>query len=291
MAAPTFDLQAHSESSDGSLGAVEVVARAADAGVELFSLTDHDSVAGVADAFEAGRRAGVRVVPGTEISSISGEHEDLHLLGYGIDPADALLGERLAEARGDRARRAGRMAERLRGTGFELDDALLERRRAAGGSLGRPHLARAVLDHPANAERLADEGLEDVSDFIPAYLVAGAPGYAPRTRPTLPEAIAWVHEAGGVAVWAHPFFTMETPGEVLAALDRFQTAGLDGVEAFYVTHTREQTVALADECDRRGMLATGSSDFHGPEHRLFWRFRAFELFGREPRLGPLADAP
>jgi 3',5'-nucleoside bisphosphate phosphatase len=289
MAAPTFDLQAHSDHSDGSLSPAEVVARAADAGVELFSLTDHDTVAGVAEAVDQGRRLGVRVVPGTEISAVAGRHEDIHLLGYGIDPADALLAERLGEARGERARRAERMAERLRGAGFELDDTPLERRRRTGGSVGRPHLARAVLDHPANAARLADEGLDDPSDFIPAYLVRGTPAYVPRTRPTLPEAIAWVHEAGGVAVWAHPFFTMDGPEEVVAALDSFQSHGLDGVEVFYVTHAREQTLALADECDRRGMLSTGSSDFHTPEHRLFSRFRAFDLFGREPRLGPIAD--
>ena len=97
-----------------------------------------------------------------------------------------------------------------------------------------------------------------------------------------------IHRAGGVAIWAHPFWDVFVPDEVLAAIDRFRAFGLDGVECFYATHTREQAGLLADRCDELGLLSTGSADFHGPHHREFSKFRAFSTFGREPRLGPIA---
>jgi predicted metal-dependent phosphoesterase TrpH len=286
--APTFDLQSHSIHSDGHLPAADVVRRAADAGVELLALTDHDTVDGVDEALAAGAEAGVRVVPATELSSVDGEYDDLHVLGYLVDHHDPDLLAALEEFRADRDARAGRMTAALREIGFEVDEDVLAQRRAAGKPIGRPHLAQAVIGHPANAQRLADEGRDDVSPFIEAYLIPGRPGFRGRTMPTVEEAIGVIHAAGGLAIWAHPFWDLDADEEVVGAIERFQGFGVDGVEAFYVTHTREQTQLVADECARRGLLATGSSDFHGPEHRLFSRFRAFQLFDREPDLGPIS---
>jgi adenylyl-sulfate kinase len=284
----SFDLQSHSLHSDGELSPAQVVENAAAAGVRLLALSDHDTVDGVDEALAAGALHGVRVVPATEISAVDGPYEDLHVLGYGIDHRSGLLNERLLDARGDRERRADAMAERLRRLGFEIDPAPIEARKAAGKPVGRPHLAAAVLAHPANAARLGEEGHADVSSFIPAYLIQGKPGYVARTHPTVEEAIGWIHDAAGVAVWAHPFWDIKAAEEVLAAIDRYREAGLDGVEVFYASHTREQTVLIADRCEELGMLATGSSDYHGPDHRLFSSFRAFQLHGREPNLGPIA---
>ncbi len=127
-----------------------------------------------------------------------------------------------------------------------------------------------------------------MSSFIPAYLIQGKPGYVARTHPTVEEAIGWIHEAAGVAVWAHPFWDVDDSGEVLAAISRYREFGLDGVEVFYPSHTREQTELLARCTEELGLLSTGSSDYHGPEHRLFSSFRAFDLHGCEPNLGPIA---
>jgi hypothetical protein len=287
LAAPPFDLQSHSVHSDGELPAADVVARAADAGVELLALSDHDTIDGVAEALDAGREHGVSIVPATEISAVDGQYEDMHVLGYGIDWTDETLAERLLDARGDRERRAEAMAARLKELGFEIDPAPVEARRKAGKPVGRPHLAAGVIAHPANAERLAEEGCDDVSTFIPKYLIQGTPGYVARTHPTVAEAIGWIHEAGGIAVWGHPFWDVKDDGEVLALIDRFKEAGLDGVEVFYVTHTREQIELLDDRCAELGLLATGSSDYHGPDHKLFSSFRAHETHGREPNLGPI----
>lgn len=286
-APPTFDLQAHSTHSDGALAPGEVVRAAAQAGVELLALTDHDTVSGVAEAVAEGESAGVAVVPAAELSAVSEGHEDLHVLGYEIAVDDPTLAARLRDSRGDRERRAERMAERLRDLGYALDARALDERRRAGRPIGRPHVAQAVLGHPDNADRLAREGRADTSAFFEAYLLPGAATYEPRRSPTVAEAIEWIHHAGGVAVWAHPFWNIDGEGEVLAALDLFGAEGLDGVEAFYVTHTREQTLLLAHAAGERGLLTTGSADFHGPEHERFDAFRAFALHGREPVFGPI----
>jgi hypothetical protein len=284
---PSFDLQAHSVHSDGTLPAAEVVERAAAAGVELFALTDHDTVDGVPEAAERARELGMRFSPAAELSAVHGGHEDLHVLGYELDVADPELIATLEDFRGDRARRIGEMADRLRELGFELDDAPLVARREAGKPIGRPHLADAVLAHPANVERLAAEGIAGRDELFPPYLVPGAKAYVARSRPTVAEAIQVIHAAGGVAVWAHPFWDVDDPGEAIATLETFAGAGLDGVECFYVTHTPEQTRLLHRHARRLGLLTTGSTDFHGPEHGRFSAFCGFEVHGLTVELGPI----
>jgi len=285
-----IDLQSHSLNSDGALPAAAVVAAAAAAGVELLALSDHDTVGGIDEALAAARERSIALLSATEISAVDADYEDLHVLGYRIDHHDPLLLERLADARADRGRRAERMVARLRELGFAIDETPLDARREQGKPIGRPHLAAAVLAHPDNAARLASEGHSDVSSFIPAYVIPGAPAYSGRTRPTVAEAIEWIHDAGGLAVWAHPFWDIKDPGAVLQAIDRYRAAGLDGVECFYVTHDEQQTQLLSRRCEELGMITTASSDYHGPEHRLFSRFLAYQLYGLEPRLGALGAA-
>jgi predicted metal-dependent phosphoesterase TrpH len=290
MTKPTFDLQSHSIHSDGALPASEVVERAAQVGVELLALSDHDTVDGVDEALATAERiGGIRVVPAVEISSVQAEYEDLHILGYGIDHHDEHLQAELKGYRGDRETRAARMQAALEELGWAIDESVLEQRRAAGKPIGRPHLSQAAFHHPANAQRIEEEGFATFSDLLVAYLIPGRPAYRARTFPTVQDAIALIHAAGGVAVWAHPFWDIDADPAVLATVDRFTEYGIDGVEVFYVAHTREQTLLLADHCTERGLLMTGSADFHGPDHAHFAAFRAFELHGREPRLGPISD--
>ena len=284
---PLFDLQAHSRHSDGVLEAAEVVERAAAAGVRLFALTDHDTVDGVPEAAARASELDVALSPAAELSAVHGGHEDLHVLGYELDVADGDLLATLRDFRGDRARRIEAMADRLRELGFELDDTPLVARREAGKPIGRPHLADAVLAHPANAHRLGEEGIEGKNELFPPYLVPGAPAYVARSRPTVAQAIEVIHAAGGVAVWAHPFWDVDEPAEALATLDEFAAAGLDGVECFYATHTEEQTRLLHAAALERGLLTTGSADFHGPDHDTFSTFRAFSVHDLTPRLGPI----
>lgn len=284
---PTFDLQCHSRHSDGELEPGEVVEAASSAGVELLALTDHDTVGGVSEAALPAKQRGIRLATGVEISALDEGGQDLHILGYLIDERDPALLDRLERFRADRGRRMDAMVTALQELGFELDDRALQRQRLSGASIGRPHIARAVVDDPANAERLAAEGLHDSQAFLTAYLVEGSPAFRPRQVPTVSDAIEAIHDAGGVAVWAHPFWNISEPGDVIDRIDRFRTDGIDGVECFYLTHTSAQTAILAERCAELGMLSTGSSDFHGPSHRQMSAFRAFSTYGYTPNLGPI----
>jgi len=289
--APDFDLQAHSVESDGTLRPAAVVAQAAASGIGLMALTDHDTVDGVAEALRAAREHGLRCSPAAELSSVSGEFEDLHVCGYELRHDDPELRATLADFRADRGRRIWAMADRLEELGFALDRSDLRARERAGAPLGRPHLADAVLAHPANAAKLRAEGIDGKDTLFPPYLVPGAIAYVARSRPAVEEAIDVIHAAGGVAVWAHPFWDIADRPTVLAALDRFAAAGLDGIEVFYAAHDEEQTRVLHGAARERGLLATGSADFHGPGHDRFDRFGAFSLYGLEPVLGPIGGQP
>ena len=286
---PTFELQGHSTLSDGELSPADTVAAAKAAGVELFALTDHDSVDGVAEAVHAGAEAGLKIVTGVEISVLDPVAADLHMCGYGFDPSDRALLEQLAHSRADRERRASRMIAALERDGWSINHELLNSRAQAGLTIGRPHLAEAVTSDPRNGARLEREQLSNPTEFLVAYLIEGAPAFSEREAPSIAEAIALVHQAGGVAVWAHPFWDVDSDAEVLATLERFVGLGLDGVEAFYVTHTRTQTDMLVRRARELGLITTGSSDFHGPGHRQFNRFRAFSTYGHEANLGSLGE--
>jgi hypothetical protein len=295
-----FDLQSHSTRSDGVLDPAEVVRAAARAGVKLLALTDHDTLAGVPEALRAGSEQGISVVPAIEISAIdapsrgagdggeSGAARELHILGYLVDYTDPTFTATLAGFLADREQRTLRMARNLSDLGIELDRRAIDARVGAGEPIGRPHLAEAALSHPANADRFRDEQIDDIGSFIRAYLIEGRPAFSLRVTPTVEEAIEAIHSAGGVAIWAHPFWDVSDPAEVLSTIERFTALGIDGVEAFYVTHTREQTELLHARCAELDMLSTGSADFHGPENRLFSRFMAFETYGLTPYLGPIA---
>jgi 3',5'-nucleoside bisphosphate phosphatase len=141
------------------------VERAAQAGVELLALSDHDTVTGVAEALAAGERHGVQVVPAVEISAVDAGApiaRELHVLGYCIDHTGPVLTARLTAFLSDRERRTLRMAAALRELGLELDERELDARRAHGQPIGRPHLAEAVLACPLNAPRLEDENIDDI---------------------------------------------------------------------------------------------------------------------------------
>ena len=288
---PRFDLQSHSTHSDGALSAAAVVERAGAAGVQLLALSDHDTVNGVSEAIATGERVGVRVVAAVEISAVdegSLTPRELHILGYDIDHTGPQLTASLAEFLADREKRTLRMRDALREVGFELDEAEIDARIAEGKPIGRPHLAAAVLGASANAQRLRADGIDDIGSLIRGYLIEGKSAFRLRETPTVAEAIDAIHEAGGVAVWAHPFWDISDPDEVLASVQRFHALGIDGVEAFYITHTRDNTQLLVARCGELGLLTTGSADFHGPDNRQFHSFMAFDTYGFQPNLGPIA---
>jgi 3',5'-nucleoside bisphosphate phosphatase len=265
-----IELQSHSTVSDGQLPPAEVVEQAAAAGVTTLALTDHDAIAGVAEAAVAAERLGIELVPAIEMSCVHEYAEDLHICGYWVD-----LGKIAAaceRAQHERVTRAGEIIEKLRGEGFDLhlEDAVREAGDAL--SIGRPHIARA-----AGASG-------DLGPFFEEYLVPGAKAFVPRRWPTAAEAIELIHAADGLAVIAHPYWDISAPHEVD---DLIRSLGADGVETYYPTHSEEQTRHLLELCDELGLVPTASSDFHGPTHKTFARFGAYETYGLgEPQVPP-----
>jgi predicted metal-dependent phosphoesterase TrpH len=263
MPAAMIDLQSHSTYSDGELPPAAVVAAAAEAGIETMALTDHDTVDGIAEAALAARELGIALVPAAEISCIHADLDDLHMLGYWIDPA--ALAPACERAQRERVTRAREIVERLNSEGVEVrfEDAIAEAGDAS--SVGRPHIAKAAGTRP-----------EEMSAFFEEYLVPGARAFVSRRWPTAAEAIELIHEAGGAAVLAHPFWDLDEPAAVAALIDDLD---LEGVEVFYPSHDREQTRFLVEVCADRGLAATGSSDFHGPHHKLFNSWGAYPTYG------------
>ena len=289
MSRPTFDLQSHSIHSDGEFRPRDVVRLAAEDGVELFALSDHDNIGGVAEALAAAEEFGLAVVPAVEITAVDDQQDDIHLLGYLVDPSDAGLLNRLEGARQERLRRSHFMAEKLERAGWSIDLEFLRLVEAEGGAVGRPHLAEALLRDPENAQRVAEAGFTNVGDVIEVLISRGKEGFVARETPTVEEAINWVHDAGGLAVYAHPMFPR---GEferqrIEAALTRYSAAGLDGVECFYTTHTEDETRFLHGLAAQLDLLTTGSADFHGLDHGRFSSFRNFDTYDLEVNLGPI----
>lgn len=251
---PCVDLHLHSTCSDGTLSPTEVVRRAAEAGMTAVALCDHDNIDGVAEAMAAGATLGVEVLSGVELSVVWGAFQDIHLLGYGFDPDDTRLCESLRSFRQFRETRNEqivlRVNERLIAEGRAPLD-LAEVRRRAGGTVGRPHIAMALLD--AGYVRDGDDAFE-------RYLV---PCNVEKRFFPADEAIALIHGAGGLAVLAHPPFITRDRTAYLGLLEELVAMGLDGIEAYNSGADNEEVDWQITQARRRGLLVTGGSDFHG----------------------------
>ncbi len=243
------DFHLHSTASDGVRTPAEVVAAAARIGVRVVALTDHDTVDGLGEAAAATRSWGLRLVPGIELSTDLGPH-DVHLIALGVDIARPDLLAFLAEQREHRVGRARRIVETLREYGIELDvQRLFEL--AGEGSVGRPHVARAMVERGYVAT---------VQEAFDRWLADGKPGDVPRPKLAPAEAVARIHEWGGIAVAAHPCFVGEGWLDVLAEV---AAAGVDAIEVYYRDYPAETVAELESAAERLGLARSGGSDFHG----------------------------
>ncbi|MDQ8161449.1 MAG: PHP domain-containing protein [Gemmatimonadota bacterium] len=240
------DLQVHTTASDGALAPTKVVEAARDANLYAIAITDHDTVDGLPEATAAGELLGVRIVAGVELSSHF-DDDELHLLGLHLSNQDAMRSA-LRELQAGRVERAERIVAVLNKHSIPVTmDAVLAE--AADGAVGRPHIARAMV---------AGGWVRDFRDAFDRWLGFGRPAYMAKERFDVADAIALVHQAGGLAVWAHPGDSA-TPTRI----QRLADVGLDSVEVLHPSHPPALSQRLFDNTERAGLLPSGGSDWHG----------------------------
>jgi 3',5'-nucleoside bisphosphate phosphatase len=263
-----FDLHCHSNVSDGALPPAEVARRAARGGVEVWALTDHDQLAGLAQAREAALAEGMRFVDGVEIS-VTWRGSTLHVVGLRIDPANATLLAGLERVRGGRIERARQMARELEEAGIAGAFEGAMRQAENPSMVARTHFARF----------LAEEGVvADMRDAFRRFLVPGKPGYVPHQWAALADAVRWILAAGGQAVLAHPGRYGLSAGAMDALLAEFRAAGGEALEVVTGSHSSEQMRHFGALAMHHEFAASRGSDFHGPEEGA--------EFGSLPALDP-----
>ena len=240
------DLHTHSTASDGILPPERVVEAAARCGLSAIALTDHDTIDGVLAARETGDRLGIRVIAAVELSAFLDDHE-VHLLALHLSRLERLE-ERLTELRAMRYSRGQRIVEKLNALGIPITfDEVLQQ--SAGGAVGRPHIARALM---------ARGVVHDFRDAFARYLGGSGAAFVPKDKLSLVDAIAIAHEAGALAIWAHP-------GDAgrRERLEPLIAAGLDGVEIRHPGHSRDDMKRLQALCEFFDLVPSGGSDWHG----------------------------
>ena len=243
------DLHIHTTISDGRFSPAEVVHKAAELGLAIIALADHDTVDGIVPALEAAKKfPQLRIIPAVEVSTDvpSGE---VHVLGYFIDYTSQELAEELARFRDSRERRAQGMVTKLAGLGIQIDWQRV-REIAGDGSIARPHIAQAMLEKGY---------ISSIKEAFDKYITRDGPAYVGREKLTPADAVALIVRTQGLPVMAHPF-TVPDPE---AMIFEMKAAGLVGLEAYYNGYTTDEINRLVRLADRHGLIATGGSDYHG----------------------------
>jgi len=243
------DLHIHSTVSDGQLSPADIVHKAAELGLTIIAIADHDSVDGIAPALVAAQAfPGLKVIPCVEISTDVPDGE-VHVLGYFIDYTDHKLEATLCRFRNSREQRAQRMITKLKDFGIHIEWQRV-REIAGSGSIGRPHIAQAMLEKGYIAA---------LKEAFTKYISRGAPAYVEREKKTPVEAVELVLRANGLPVLAHPL-TTDDPEMMVIEL---KAAGLVGLEAYYNGYTADEINELLSLANKYNLIATGGSDYHG----------------------------
>jgi hypothetical protein len=251
---PRVDLHLHSTASDGRFSPAELVRKAVDEGLTVISLTDHDTIDGIALALEAARAfPRFRLIPGVEISTDVSEGE-VHILGYFIDYIDPDLQTALERMRNSRWERARKMVVRLEELGCPIDWERVQEI-AGSGAIGRPHVAQAMLEIGY---------IESFKEAFTKYIGRDGPAYVERDKVTPAEAVELVIQAKGLPVLAHPLTVPELEGMVA----ELKVVGLVGLEAYYAGYAAENIEGLVSIADRHNLITTGGTDFHGIDNTM-----------------------
>jgi predicted metal-dependent phosphoesterase TrpH len=252
LSAYEADLHTHTLASDGTQTPAANVRMAKEAGLCAIAITDHDTVSGIAEAIVEGSELGIEIVPGVEISTVAG-NQDIHVLGYYMDVRDALFLKRLESLRETRNQRNEMMLERLRQLGLDItmEEVLreVEATKSEGDTVGRPHIAAILLKKGYVAS---------ISEAFERFLGKDGQAYVnpPRIEPA--AAVAWIHEAGGSAVLAHPGIYHDD-----ALVEQIIRGGIDGIEVYHSDHSPADEARYLALAERHGLLFTAGSDFHG----------------------------
>lgn len=248
-----IDLHVHTLASDGSDAPAEVVRKAAALGLRAIAVTDHDTFAGLPEAIEAGRRYGIEVVPGVELSTIY-DGVEVHVLGYYMDDTQTQLRAMMARATAERNARNETMVQRLHDAGYPITMEALHAAFPGQTMLGRPHISEYLMRRGY---------VQSVQDGMRNLLGRGKPFYVARYNIPLEESIQTLRAAGGLPVVAHLFKYRYTPAQRTAMVDAAAAAGAVGLEAMYTNYTHEQARAVRTMAAERGLLCTGGTDYHG----------------------------
>lgn len=241
------DLHLHTTASDGSSTPKELVMAAAEMGLSAIAIADHDSVEGVKEAVDAGKSAGIEVVPAIEMSS-EADSRVVHFLGYFIDFENEQLLKALSDLRDARFARAQKIVDRLKDLGIEIDmEEVL--RESAGGAVGRAHIARALA---------AKGSVSSIRDAFSLHLAEGKPAYVSKLVLEPCDVIRTIHAAGGLVSLAHPALSRADD-----LIDEFVSYGLDALEAYHSEHSSDQVEAYLRLAEEKNLLVTGGSDCHG----------------------------
>jgi predicted metal-dependent phosphoesterase TrpH len=243
-----IDLHVHSTYSDGVHTPAALVEMAYERDVIGLSIADHDCVDGIQEAVEAARGKGIEVIAGVELSS-EYQGKDLHILGYGFDPAHEELGEMLRRFRETRERRGLKIVENLQEMGVDLDPADVLAKNL-NGSLGRPHIAELLVEHGY---------VYSHSEAFARYLGEHSPAYVQKHKITPAQAINYIHSARGLAFIAHPGYYLEEESN----LHELISFGFDGIETIHPNHSANDVVRLTAIAGKYGLLMSGGTDFHG----------------------------
>lgn len=249
----TADLHLHSVFSDGSMTPEELVTTAHQKGINTIALTDHDVVAGLERALQAGRKWQVEVIPGIEFSTYSGKGE-IHVLGYGIDYENQVLQQEIDTIFQSRQKRAHKMIELLQKQGIDISFQEVQAR-SGTNFIGRPHIARTMVEK--------DYITEMGEAFTEKYIGNGGQAYVSRYKMTPEKAIKLLKEAGGLSVLAHPGFINQGSPLKETEIASLKAYGLEGVEVFHSKHNKEETDYYEQLALDHELLITGGSDFHG----------------------------
>ena len=246
------DLHVHTTASDGTYTPYRVVELAHGLGLAAIAVTDHDTAAGVPEAMAAGAALGVEVVAGIELSA-DYRGGSVHILGLFIDPSGSGIRAAMDFAIQARDRRNEKILAAMAADGFDISLETL-RKADPGSVLGRPHIARWLMDHGF---------AKSIDDAFRRYLDRGAPYYFPRERMAMADAIAAIRDAGGLAVAAHPLQYRYDAADLEAYIREAKAAGCGALEAYYSGYTAEEQAHLAALAGQYGLAVSGGSDFHG----------------------------